>query len=227
MELGTPIQPQWTHRYRAYAAWTFDELRNLVCGLPPNPASDLAIALTTAPPTRQEVADAFVRDELKRVAADRHIRDAIFARQLVVLEPVDDRLLEKLKDHLTDSEIESLRRAIVHERSCSKAYHVATEVAIRWGASHRGLFPEFPYTVADLRLPAPPITAATPDRTSRRSALVKAALRGKTKKDFCRENGLSPDILRAVIAGDPARADVEHWTPDVLKLLNISPEDWG
>jgi CTP:molybdopterin cytidylyltransferase MocA len=70
---------------------------------------------------RPVAAGAFVREELRRVDADRHIRDAILAGELKVLEPPDERLLAKIKADLTPEEFEALRRAVAHDRSCSKA----------------------------------------------------------------------------------------------------------
>jgi hypothetical protein len=144
-------QPPWAAKYLWFAAWTQNELRNLLCGLSPDPPDDTPLPNDAPVPSRKEAADAFVREELRRVAADRHIRDAISAGDLKVLEPPDEQLLEKVRPHLLLEEFDALSRAIRHERSCSKAYRVAPKAAIWWAASLRAVFPDFPFTVEDLQ----------------------------------------------------------------------------
>lgn len=142
--------PAWAAKYLLFAAWTADEFRNLLCGLPPHPSDDTPLPADAPVPTREEANDKFVREELRRMAADRHIRDAVAVSDLKVLEPPDEQLLAKIKADLSQKEVEALRRAIAHERTCSKSYRVARDEAIRWAASHRNLFPDFPFDESDL-----------------------------------------------------------------------------
>src|SRR5690606_35481959 len=87
--MSTRMRPAWTDRYLRYDAWTQDELRNLLCGLPPNPAVDTPLAQSEPVPSRQEVNDRFVREELLRIEADRHIRDGVASGRLRALAPGD------------------------------------------------------------------------------------------------------------------------------------------
>jgi hypothetical protein len=225
-----PTPPAGSAEYRTFAAWTHDEFRNLLCGLPPVPPKDAPAR------TRQQIADDYVRDELRRVAADRHVRDAILAGHLKTLDPPDDRLLEKITPHVTSEELEALRRAVVHERSCSKAYRFAPDAASRWGASHTDWFPDFPFPADALRPPSgdtrPPNAVVTEQLKDRRNTLIKQALRErgvKNKTEFCRthkELGITPDILRGVVNGDSSRVQVAHWTPMILNLLGIGEAAW-
>lgn len=83
-----PTPPACSTEYLQFVAWTQDELRNLLCGLSP-------VSLIDTPArSRQQINDDFVRDEVCRVAVDRHIRDAILSGHLKVLEPPDERLLD-------------------------------------------------------------------------------------------------------------------------------------
>lgn len=228
--MPTPMQltpPSWAAEYLRFAAWTQDEFRNLLCGLPPVPPKD-AVARTP-----KEIADAFARDEIRRAAADRHVRDAIVAGHLKVLDPPDERLLAKITPHVTLEELETLRRAVAHDRSCSKAYRVAPDAAIRWAASRRDLFPDFPFTLGHLKSASnvPSSGVVLPDLKEHRQLLVRRALKKlgvTTRAAFCRAHEeITPDILRAVVNGDSRRADVVSWTPKVLALLSIAEEDWN
>jgi hypothetical protein len=93
-----------------------------------------------------------------------------------------------------------------------------------WAAKR---FPEFPFQQSDL---AP---SRSRDAIERRRMLVKNAvhLKGlKSQVAFCRihkEEGLTVDILRAVISGDSRRADIARWTAKVLALLGVTEEDWN
>ena len=84
-----PTQPAWAKTYLQLDAWTQDELRNLLCGLPPVPPDGAPAQ------TRQEINDAFARDEVRRVVADRHVRAAILAGHLTVFEQPDERTARK------------------------------------------------------------------------------------------------------------------------------------
>lgn len=228
--MSTRARPAWTDKYLRYDAWTQNELRNLLCGLPPNPASDTPIAPDAPLPSRQEINDRFVREELLRVEVDRYIRDGVTAGRLRVLTPPDEGLLAKLASSLTPDEVHALRRALAHERACSKSYLVAPETAIRWAGQRTELFPAFPFEPADL-VPARRTggTAAAPSTLKEhRQQLVDVAIRSQrmTKTEFCRKHGLTMDILRGVVAADERRADLERWTPKVLNLLGISAETW-
>lgn len=247
-------RPPWADKYLLFSAWTQDELRNLLCGLPPHPPDDAPLdpsvptrpgpadavdreetprkAVEMAWRQRQKTADAYVRDEARRVDADRHIHDAILAGDLKVLEPPDERLLAKIKADLVPEEWEALKRALAHHRTCNKAYRFERDAAIRWAAPRRDLFPDFPFNIADLRPAGGGLSSgpASPELKGHRRRLIKQALGDKSQADFCREHkdaGLTTDILRAVVNGDARRADVASWTPKVLTLLSISKEDWN
>ena len=232
--METRKRPGWTEKYLRFAAWTQDEFRNLLCGLPPHPLDDTPLPADTPVPTRKEVADSFMREELRREDADRHIQDAIVAGHLN-MQPPDERLLAKIKADLTPEEFEALRRAVAHDRSCSKAYRVARDAAIRWAAPRRDLFPDFPFTVEDLR-PAnnvPSSGVVSLELKERRRMLIKLALRERDLSSqiaFCRAHqaeGLTVDILRAVVTGDSRRADVAGRTRQVLDLLSITDAAWN
>jgi hypothetical protein len=222
-----PTPPAWTAAYQQFAAWTQDEFRNILCGLPP-------VAPADAPArTPQKIADDYVRDEVRRVAADRHIQDAILAGELKVLDPPDEQLVEKIKPHLAPAEFEAIKRAITHDRVCSKAYRVATDVAIRWASSRRDLFPDFPFTPGHVQFVSnvPSNGVVLPDVKEHRQVLVRRALktlRLTTRAAFCRKHPeITSDILRAVVNGDSRRADVALWTPKVLALLGIADREWN
>jgi hypothetical protein len=138
-------RPAWAAKYLAYSAWTHDEFRNLLCGLPPHPHTDTPLADEDPVPSRQQANDAFVRDELLRTEADRHMRDAIAAGGLKVLGPIDDAIIEKVSPHLTPEEVQTLRHALTHDRACAKTYVVSPEVAVRWAERRPQLFPRFPF----------------------------------------------------------------------------------
>jgi len=221
---NTRKTPLWAREYLAFSAWSADELRNLLCGLPPVQPID-------APPrTREETNDAFVRDELKRVAADRHIRDAIATGYLKIVEPPDDGLLEKIRPIVNPEELQRLIRAVAHERTCSKSYRVDREAAIRWAASRRDVFPDFPFTTDDVRplANASALDGGPAERLkSHRSALVRQALRNLDlgKAEFCRAHDISTDTLRGMVNGDTDRYGQEKKIT-VLGLLNISEVEW-
>jgi hypothetical protein len=217
--------PAWAAEYRQFAVWTHDELRNLLCGLPPvAPADALA-------PTRQQIADDYVRDELRRVAADRHVRDAVLAGHLKVLEPPDERLLEKIKLHLTPEEFEAVRRALAHDRTCAKAYRVAPEAAIRWAASHPDWFPDFPFPAGD-RQPPSEIRAfragVSKELKAHRRALIRQVLNARdvTQKEFLKQHDLNEGTLRGMVNGDRRRCGPATESR-VLKLLDITERDWN
>ena len=216
MDTRTKTTPAWAVEYLLYAAWTQDELRNLLCGLPPVPPKD-------APPrTREQINDAFVKEEGRRVVADRHLRDGILARRLKVLAPPDEQLLEKIKVHVTAEEFDSIRRAVAHERTCAKAYRVTPEAAIRWASAHRTLFPDFPFTSDDLKTAEPQqANAPVSDRLrAHRHALIKRFLdeRDVTQAAFLREHRISQDTLRGVINGERRRVGPER-EAQILKSL--------
>jgi len=230
--METRTRPPWADKYLRWDAWTQDEFRNLLCGLPPHPHDDTPLPADMPAPTQKEIVAAYEREEPRRVKADRHIRDAISAGRLKVLEPPDERLLAKIKADLAPEELEALRRAITHDRICEKSYRVAPDAVIRWAASRRDLFPDFPFNIDDLR-PAGGLSSgpASPELKDHRRRLIKQTLGHKSQADFCREHkdaGLTADILRAVVAGDSRRADLAHWTPKLLTLLgSIAEDDWN
>ena len=67
--MDTSTRPPWANEYLRFAGWSQDEFRNLLCGLPPD---DTPRPSDTALQTRKEIADTFVREEVRRVDADRH-----------------------------------------------------------------------------------------------------------------------------------------------------------
>ncbi len=150
----TQPTPTWAAKYRQFAAWTHDEFRNLLCGLPPHALDDAPVPGDTPAPTLKEINDAFVRDEMRRLDADRHVQDAILTGELEVLGP-DDQLLDRIQPVVDAKDFEMLRHAVAHDRTCSKSNHVARDVAVRWAASRRELFPNFPFNREDASAAAP------------------------------------------------------------------------
>lgn len=191
----------WATKYLDFAAWTQDEFRNLLCGFPPNPSEDTPLAPGTPVPSRTQVADKFIAEEVHRVNADRHVQDAILAGDLKVLDPPDEKLLAKVSAVVDPDELEAIRRALAHHRTCNKAYRVSRDAAVRWAVRRRELFPAFPFTLDDLH----PVTGlASIELKDHRRRLVKRALAGQSQSEFCRATGgdVTVDVLRAVIAGD-------------------------
>lgn len=184
---------------------------------PPQPSEDTPFPADAPLPTRKEQTDKFVREELRRVVADRHIRDAVDFGDLKALEPPDEQLLAKIKTDLTPHEVEALRRAIFHERSCSKSYRVARNEAIRWAASQRELFPDFPFPFDGNDLPpsaAGESVAAdtigldeilTPENLARRAAWVKDRLEREpvAAKRLHELGGPDPKTLTKILNAEP------------------------
>ena len=232
--METSTRPPWAKKYLRFAAWSQEEFRNLLCGLPPHPLDDTPLPADRPVPTRKEVSDAYVRDEIRRVDADRHMRDAILAGDLKVLEPPDERLLAKIRTDLAPEELAVLRRAVAHDRTCNKAYRVAPDTAVRWAVRRPELFPDFPFNQGDLQvLPGSEASegSASDELKQHRRSLMRRALRARgytTQAAFSRKHPeITSDILRAVVNGDSRRAGVAVWTPKVLALLDIAPTDWG
>lgn len=221
-----PARPAWAHGYLRFAAWTQDEFRNLLCGIPPRPPEDAPIQ------TREQINADYVRNELRRVDADRHIQDAVLTGQLKVLEPTDQRLLEKVTPHLDSAELEALRRALAHHHACEKAFRVSRDAAIKWATFRRDLFPAFPFSLDDLNFSSDlgPDGPAQDSLKEHRQRLVKKALAARgfaTKKAFYGEHkDLTSDVLRGVINSDHRRTNLEFWTPKVLEALGLTQEEW-
>jgi hypothetical protein len=171
-----------------------------------------------------------VRDEIRRVEADRHIRDGVSAGHLKTLMRAEEQLLTKAAGALAPEEVEALRRALAHERVCAKTYLVTPKAAILWAVRRIDLFPRFPFGPADLSADGWAEAPEDAPRTQkeRRAQFVDEALRHRnlSKAEFCRTAGLTVDILRAVVNADGRRADLAKWTPKVLRLLDIPIERW-
>ena len=184
--MGKRAKPRWADDYLRFAAWTADEFRNLLCGLPPVEPQD-APALT-----RERRNAAYVRDEKRRLIADRHVRDADAVGDLKLLEPPDEQLLEKIKSKVSGEQLEGLRRAVVHERTCDKTYRVGRDAAIRWAATRQDLFPNFPFSREDIAESG----AGSPDATTRRAQV----------EEFLDRCNKLPDVPRRIIKKDIWRA---------------------
>jgi hypothetical protein len=228
----TRTRPTWAAKYLHFAFWTAQEFRNLLCGFPPEPSKDAPWPDDKPLPSPEEQNEQFTRDELRRIAADRHVRDAVDLGDLDVLETPDLRILEKIKDALTLDEITALKRAIVHEGSCSQTYRVRTADAVRWTASRRDLFPQFPFTIEDHRRETSiqPSGMASGELKEKRRQLLRRAIAdsgSKTQTAFGRKHKFSPDVLRSVISGDTRRSDVTKWTALLLEILHIPEADWN
>lgn len=150
--------PEWAAAYLRFDAWTQDEFRNLLCGLPPvqpdNPPArtrkQVKRTRTQINEIRKQINDDYVRNELRRLDADRHIRDAIVSGHLREHEPPTEALLEKIRAHVAPNDLEMIRHAIAHDRVCAKTYRFPTGPAIAWAVSRRDVFPDFPFTLEDL-----------------------------------------------------------------------------
>lgn len=216
--------PAWAREYLTFQAWTADELRSLLCGVPPKQPID------EAPRSREETNEAYVRAELKRVAADRHIRDAIATGLLKIIEPPDDSVIEKIRTVVTAEELQRLIRALAHERTCSKSYRVEREAAIRWARSQPDLFPDFPFTANEV---GPSVGAAMKNDPlaqrlkAHRRALVRRALNSTDSKlkEFCQDHDISTATVGGMINGDTSRYGDEK-KKRVLSLLKISDIEW-
>jgi hypothetical protein len=172
---------------------------------------------------RREINEAYVRDELRRVDADRLIEDAIRASELTPLKsPSDERILEAIKPHVSSEEFERVAEALQHDRTCKKANAFETAELIRWATPLADLFPNFALRLAD-------VVVVTEALKAHRRMLVKRALQGKTQIEFCRtnKNRVTPDVLRGVVNGDSRRVDVVTWTPTILDRLKIGEKDWN
>lgn len=217
--------PAWAREYLTFQAWTAHELRSLVCGVPPKQPLD------EAPRTREETNEAYVRAELNRVAAHRHIRDAIATGQLRIVEPPDEALIKKIRRSVTPEELQQLIRAIAHDRTCEQSYRVERDEAIQWARSRRDVFPDFPFLIEAGQPSAAAHRAddvAGPERLkAHRNELVRQALiRLDLKKgEFCRQKSISPDTLRGMINGEVRRFGQDK-NLLVLKLLGISAAEW-
>jgi len=129
--------PEWLGPFLHYSLWNQWELLNILCGLPP-------LAPDVVKPREQTLQEAGWRQE-----ADRHVTDAIRIGDLVV-EPTiaDQRLLEKITPHEEDPAVLSrIKLAVTAARLYSNAYQVRVDVAIRWAASRKALFPRCPLSL--------------------------------------------------------------------------------
>lgn len=227
---STRTPQAWAPRYWRFKHLTQNEARNLLCGLPPDPPNDTPVE-NSRPRTPKTIADDYVRDELRRVTADRHMRDAIRAGELKALEPPDERLLETLKPHLRPEEVERVAHALAHDASCSQAYVVASSELERWTRSRPDLFPDCPLPPNDLpalnRIPARD-AAVSDELKKHRRALVRGALEARSvnQKEFCHDNGIGPDTLRVIVIGDRKRYAPPR-EEQLLKLLGLTRDEWN
>src|SRR5205823_8540097 len=216
--------PPWAAKYFRSAAWTHQEFRNLLCGLSPQGEHMPPIPADAA--ARQVWSDAWQRDELRRLDADRRIRDAILVGELSPLEPRDDQLLEKIRPHLTGEDFEMLRQAVVHARSCDKAYLFEREAAQRWAAARPDLFPDFPDAAID---DDRQLRAVTPELKRHRRSLIKRAVekQGIERAELVLEGKkVHEDTLRGMVNSNPRRVSAAR-TKQILKLLGIPERDWN
>jgi hypothetical protein len=146
----------WAAAYETYDALTHDELRNIVHGF--DPQSPIPPGLG-----RAETADEFVRQEIMRVAADRRILDAILTGVLPTLPEVSEQALKGIKD---PKQYAALRHAVAHVGVCAKRYRYPRAAALRWAASQPAVFPNCPFTMANLPTEAPLEAVDARTRTS-------------------------------------------------------------
>lgn len=223
MTTPPPKRPEWAGQYLQLGAWTYDELRNLLCGLPPIQPLD------EPPRTRQQATEYYVAAEAQRVVADRHVRDAVAAGLLKVCVEVHEDILSKLGTVLPPSELDAVRRAVVHERVCNKAYFVSPHDAIRWACRRPDLFPNFPFSDADL-----PGGGEVLDRRAsealkqRRRRLLATALeaRGMTDDGLRERLGVKADTVRAIVAGDKGRYS-EVTERRLLEIIDLTRDEWN
>jgi hypothetical protein len=157
------------------------------------------------------------------------VRDAILVGELAVVEPPDDRLLEKIREVLSPDELESVKRAIAHDRTCTQSYKVGRDVAIRWASNRRHLFPNFPFSSADLPGGGEPLgERPTEALIEHRRMLVNQSLENMalTREAFCKRLGISLDALRGIINGDQKRYSKEKERL-VLERLAVTQAQWN
>jgi hypothetical protein len=211
-----------------FATWTQDEFRNLLCGLPPRPLDDTPLPDDMPVPTRQQTDAAFVANERRRLDADRHIQDAILAGHLKVLYPPDERLVEKIAPYVTPEELVGLTRAVALERSVAKAYRVAPDVAIRWAASRRDLFPDFAFD--DPKPLGGPSNAAGISKAlkAHRRIVMRQALErlGVERTEFFKQHKIGEGTIRGFINGERRRCGRAK-EELLLKLLGITEREWN
>lgn len=218
-------KPKWAMPYLQLTAWTQDELRNLLCGFSPvSPWGGKPI-----PDEIKESTRLYMEVESRRLDADRHVRDAVLVGELAVVEPPDDRLLEKIREVLSVAELDAVKRALAHERVCKQSYKVDRDVAIRWASSRRQLFPDFPFSSADLPGGGQSLNEKpTRDLIDHRRMLLEQCLEneGITREAFCKGLGISKDALRGIVNGDRKRY-AEDTEQRVLKRLSVTRSQWN
>lgn len=224
MEHEQPVRPKWADQYLRLEAWTMEELRNLLCGLPPVQPLDAPAR------TRQEISDEFVRAEAQRVVADRHVRDAVVTGQLPTMQPLDESIVATAEKHMSVTEVAAIKRALIHERACQKTYIVESTQAIRWASRRSDLFPDFPFDDSDLPGGGEAMDVLATDslRQHRRGLVTQALdeLGYMTKGALCKSLRISDDALRAVVNGDRARYG-EETQRRVLKALRLTQAEWN
>lgn len=231
METSTQPPPPWAARYLTFAAWSQDEFRNLLCGLPPHHHTDTPVPDNVPVPTREEVVATYTRDEPRRVDADRHVRDAVLAGELKAIDPPDDLVFDKIKSCVSPAELEGLRRAVAHDRACRKAYRFAVDAAVKWARSRRVLFPEFPFLDDTSQRPKEVAAAnvvVSDELKEHRRTLVRRAFEdlGVSRAQFLKAHGIGVDTVRGIVSGERSRYS-EAKKVRVLKLLNIREHDWN
>ena len=190
--------PPAVREYLRYDVWTHETLRNLLCGfVPASPVSPFQpTAGTDAERQRAvEARDAHHREQVRREAlrckADRHIEDAILARHLPVILRADDRVLARVRPHVSSEEYEAIRAAVAHHAVCTRAARYSRDAAIQWADSRRGIFPKFPFRASEIPSPDAPSRFVREKRTvfGRNVARLRKNL-GWSIEDLARKLGL-------------------------------------
>ena len=194
----SPGLAQAAQEYLRYDVWTHDALRNLLCGFVPlSPVSPFQPTAGSDPERKRAVEarddhhQEQVRRETLRCKVDRHIEDAILARHLPVILRADDRVLARVRPHVSAEEYESIRAAVAHHAVCTRAARYSRDAAIQWADSRRGLFPNFPFRVSEIPSPDAPSRFVREKRTvfGRNVARLRKN-RGWSIEDLARKLGL-------------------------------------
>jgi len=199
--------PAWAEKYRQFTYLVHSEVRNLLCGFPPHPHEDDPDTV----PDRRAHADLWVRDEVRRVQADRHIFDAIADETLTVLARSTDQLLAKLDEaKLTSDERQFLKRAILRERSSSdEPYRIKPAELIRWATPLRKVFPDF--ALFDEALPLAEVTESTEKTADERAKWNRAKRR---RVEAIEATGIS--ITKLCKGGGVYSPEFYKWANDKL-----------
>jgi hypothetical protein len=244
-------RPAWAAQYAQYDAWSQVEVRNLLLGLPPHPPDDTP-DVVIAPREKKAARNRWVQDELRRVAVDRHIEDAIVAGHLQ-LASIDQEFFKRVSRTLSDQDQQRLSRALAHQSTCLKAPRFTRVSVIRWAVARRELFPNFPFTLEGVQvatagraplqvvqLSEPDTTAQTPKaaapvpparerlRAHRYKLLNEHQQRQNLngRQALARSLGMSKSTIEAIVRDEPAKYGRKK-KHQLLQAIGVTEAVWN